>query len=148
MLHPRVAYSKDRRIVLCHATENSRLMLACATESTLESSCSFAYKTAHSDDFGQVAFAIEARAAQPIDLTKYMVYHTSQTASAGELCGRAEWTLDRVAMWQYKGGDDGVLAGYPNEVPGFGKVDTSVILFPTLNDFLNKVCAQLITIEQ
>src|SRR5215831_2454277 len=25
-----------------------------------------------------------------------MVYHTSQTASAEELCGRAEWTLDRV----------------------------------------------------
>jgi alpha,alpha-trehalose phosphorylase len=26
-----------------------------------------------------------------------MVYHTSPTASAEELCGRAEWTLDRVA---------------------------------------------------
>ena len=25
-----------------------------------------------------------------------MVYHTSQAASATELCGRAEWTLDRV----------------------------------------------------
>ena len=25
-----------------------------------------------------------------------MVYHTSQTATAEELCGRAEWTLDRV----------------------------------------------------
>jgi alpha,alpha-trehalose phosphorylase len=25
-----------------------------------------------------------------------MVYHTSQTASAEELCGRAEWTMDRV----------------------------------------------------
>src|SRR5262249_34759829 len=32
----------------------------------------------------------------PIQLTKYMVYHTSHTASAEELCGRAEWTLDRV----------------------------------------------------
>ena len=61
---------------------------------------------------------------------------------------RAGWSLDRVAMWQYKGGSDGVLAGYPNEVPGFGRVDTSVILFPTLKDFLNKVCAQLITVDQ
>ena len=25
-----------------------------------------------------------------------MVYHTSRTASAEELCGRAEWTMDRI----------------------------------------------------
>src|SRR6201984_559840 len=25
-----------------------------------------------------------------------MVYHTSQTASVEELCGRAEWTMDRI----------------------------------------------------
>jgi alpha,alpha-trehalose phosphorylase len=25
-----------------------------------------------------------------------MIYHTSQTASADELCGRAEWTLDHA----------------------------------------------------
>ena len=54
------------------------------------------YKAVHSEDFGQVAFTIEARPGCPIHLTKYMVYHTSQTASAEELCGRAEWTLDRV----------------------------------------------------
>ena len=52
-------------------------------------------KTVHSPDFGQVAFTIEARsAAGPPQ--QYMVYHTSQTATAEELCGRAEWTLDRV----------------------------------------------------
>jgi len=39
---------------------------------------------------------IEARPRCPIQLTKCMVYHTSQTASSEELCGRAEWTLDRV----------------------------------------------------
>src|SRR5262249_37744944 len=50
----------------------------------------------HTGDFGQVAFTIEARPGCPIQLTKYMVYHTSRTASAEELCGRAEWTLDRV----------------------------------------------------
>jgi alpha,alpha-trehalose phosphorylase len=50
----------------------------------------------HGEDFGQVAFTIEARRGCPIQLTKYMAYHTSRTASARELCGRAEWTLDRV----------------------------------------------------
>ena len=96
VLHPRTSYAKDRRIVLCHATEKSRLTLACATDHSLETSCPHAHKVAYTEDFGQVAFTIEARPGCPIHLTKYMVYHTSQTASAEELCGRAEWTMDRV----------------------------------------------------
>jgi alpha,alpha-trehalose phosphorylase len=96
VLHPRTSYSKDRRIVLCHATEKSCLTLTCATDNALESSCPHSYKVVQTADFGQVAFTIEAQPGCPIQLTKYIVYHTSQTASAEELCGRAEWTLDRV----------------------------------------------------
>jgi len=36
VLHQRSSYSKGRRVVLCHATEKSRLMLTCATETALE----------------------------------------------------------------------------------------------------------------
>src|SRR4029450_8315108 len=96
VLHPRASYSKGRRVVLCHATEKSRFTLTCATDNALETSCPHSYKVVHSADFGQVAFTIEAQPGCPIQLTKYMVYHTSQTASAEDLCGRAEWTLDRV----------------------------------------------------
>ncbi|HEY2527681.1 MAG TPA: glycosyl hydrolase family 65 protein [Xanthobacteraceae bacterium] len=96
VLHPRASYSKDRRIVLCHATERSRLTLSCATDHVLDTSCPHAYKAIHTEDFGQVAFTIEARPSCPIHLTKYMVYQTSQTASPEELCRRTEWTLDRV----------------------------------------------------
>ena len=96
VLHHRAGYVKDRRIVLCHATEKSRMTLTCATDHVLETDCSHTYKAAHTEDFGQVAFTIEARSGCPIHLTKYMAYHTSQTASPEELCGRAEWTLDRV----------------------------------------------------
>ena len=45
VLHQRTNYSKDRRIVLCHATEKSLLKLTCATESALESACPHSYKT-------------------------------------------------------------------------------------------------------
>jgi alpha,alpha-trehalose phosphorylase len=96
MLHHRISYSKDRRIVLCHATERSRLTLTCATDNVLETSCPFTYKVVHTEDSGQVAFTIGARPGCQIQLSKYMVYHTSETASAEELCGRAEWTMDRV----------------------------------------------------
>ena len=43
VLHPRASYAKDRRIVLCHETEKSRLLLACATESVLETPCTNTY---------------------------------------------------------------------------------------------------------
>ena len=97
VLHHRAGYVKDRRIVLCHATEKSRITLTCATDHALETACSHTYEAVHTEDFGQVAFTIEARPGCPIHLTKYMVYHTSPTASSEELCGRAEWTMDRVA---------------------------------------------------
>ena len=96
VLHHRAGYGKDCRIVLCHATEKSRLTLTCATDHVLETACSHTYKAVHTEDFGQIAFTIMARPGCPIHLTKYMVYHTSPTASSEELCDRAEWTLDRV----------------------------------------------------
>jgi len=96
VLHPRANYCKGRRIVLCHATEKSRLTVTCAIDHDLETSCPHTEKVVHTDDFGQDVFTIEAMAGHPIQLTKYIVYHTSKTASAEELCGRAEWTLDRV----------------------------------------------------
>ena len=96
VLHPRANYCKGRRIILCHATEKSRLTLTCATDHALETSCPHTDKAVHTDDFGQVAFTIEAQPGCPVQLTKYMVYHTSKTASTDELCGRAEWTLDRI----------------------------------------------------
>src|SRR5246500_3331978 len=96
VLHPQTNYSKDRRVVLCHATEKSRSTLTCATDHALESSCSHSHKVTCTPDFGQVAYTIDARPGCSIQLTKYMIYHTSQAASAAELCGRAEWTMDRV----------------------------------------------------
>jgi alpha,alpha-trehalose phosphorylase len=96
VLHPRLHYANDRRIVLCHATEKSRLTLTCAADHSLETSCPHTYNVAYNEDFGQVAFIIEAQPGRPINLTKYLVYHTSKTASAAELCGRADWTMDRV----------------------------------------------------
>jgi alpha,alpha-trehalose phosphorylase len=96
VLHPQTHYAKDRRIVLCHATEKSRMTLTCAADHDLETSCPHTYSVMHDENFGQVAFTIEAGPGDQINLTKCMVYHTSMTASAEELCGRAEWTMDRV----------------------------------------------------
>jgi alpha,alpha-trehalose phosphorylase len=102
VLHPRANYSKDRRIVLCHMTRSSRLTLTCASDHTLETACPYTFKAFHAGDFGQVAFAIEARSGCPIHLTKYTVYQTAKTVSVEELCDRTEWTMDRVTTQGFR----------------------------------------------
>lgn len=95
-LRHRASYAADRRIVLCHQTERSRLVVACGSDNVLETVCPHACQVTHRENFGQVAFTIEAEPNCPVLLTKFMVYHSSQTASPEELCGRTEWTLDRM----------------------------------------------------
>ena len=82
--------------------KSSRFTLTCATDTALEGSCPHSCKVVHTADFGQVAFTIDAQPGCPLQLTKYLVYHTSQTVSAEELCGRAEWTLDRVVTQGFR----------------------------------------------
>jgi alpha,alpha-trehalose phosphorylase len=86
----------DQRILLCHATERSRLTLTCATDHVLETSGKHAHKVVHAEDFGQVSFTIDAQPGSSISLTKYIVYHSAKSGTARELCGRAERTMDRV----------------------------------------------------
>ena len=75
---------------------SSGMTLACASDHAIDTSRPYTQNVAHGDDYGQVVFAVEARPALPIHLIKYMVYHTSQTVSTEELCGRTEWTLDHA----------------------------------------------------
>jgi alpha,alpha-trehalose phosphorylase len=96
VLHHRASYARERRIVLAHGTERTHMILACATDHDFDSDCPHAYKTSQTEDFGQVVFTIAAQPQRPIHLTKYMVYHTSKTATPDAICRRAEWTLDRV----------------------------------------------------
>ncbi|MGB7793791.1 MAG: hypothetical protein WBL39_21545, partial [Terrimicrobiaceae bacterium] len=96
VLQHRVSYAQDRRIVLAHGTERTQMVLACAIEHDLHSDCPHSYKTGHTEDFGQVVFTIAAQPQRPIHLKKYLVYHTSKSATPDALCRRAEWTLDRI----------------------------------------------------
>ena len=90
------SYARDRRIVLAHGTQRSRMILACGIDHDFESACRYECKTSHTETFGQVAFSIAARPGAPIRLTKYMTYHTATSASPEAICGRADWTLDRI----------------------------------------------------
>src|SRR5213594_4456959 len=96
VLQHRADFARDRRIVLVHGTEQTRMVLACGIDHDIEIDRPHHYTTEHTEDFGQVAFTFDAEPGSTIRLTKYMVYHTSKTAAADEVGRRAEWTLDRI----------------------------------------------------
>jgi GH25 family lysozyme M1 (1,4-beta-N-acetylmuramidase) len=65
-----------------------------------------------------------------------------------EMYNRAGWDLESLAMWQYCGDGTAALPDYPNEVPGFGKVDISVVILNTLDDFCSKLCGQGVFVDR
>ena len=115
VLQYRNGYSKDRRVVLCHTTRHSRLTVVSGIDHVLETDCPNTSKTEQNENFGQVAFTVAAKPGRAVHLTKWMVYHTSDTATDLELCGRAEWTLDRVVSQGFQH----ELAGQENYMDDF-----------------------------
>jgi alpha,alpha-trehalose phosphorylase len=102
VLNPRLNYAMDRRVVLCHETQNSKLTLVCGIEHEMKTECPQSYKSQFSDYSGQTVFSIDAQQGKPIELTKYMAYITSGTASPQEVCNRAERTLDRAKEYGFQ----------------------------------------------
>ena len=96
VLNHRLSYAKGQRVVLCHATNKSAIVLACAVDHVLETSLRATWKTKYTPDASQVVASIDGEPGQPITLMKYIVYHTSHTAAPEEVCARAERTLDRA----------------------------------------------------
>lgn len=101
VLRHRTGHVSDRRIVLAHGTEQSRMVVACGIDHELETDCQHSYKSSHSDNSGQVAFSVTALAGKPIHLIKYIVYHTAAIANPESVCDRVEWTLDRTVRQSF-----------------------------------------------
>jgi alpha,alpha-trehalose phosphorylase len=96
VLQPRTSHSNERRILLAHGTDRTKMVVACGIDHAIETECRYASKAANTEDFGQVTFTIDGAPGHPIRLVKFIAYHTSATASPEQVCGRVDWTLDRI----------------------------------------------------
>ena len=96
VLHPQAHFAQEGRVVLCHSTKNSRMIIACGMDHSIETACPHTHNSTCSEDFGQAVFTIEAKPGSPIHLTKFIAYHATHTASKEELSQRCERTLDRA----------------------------------------------------
>ena len=62
VLNHRLSYAKGQRIVLCHATNKSGIVLTCAIDHALDTSLRVKWKTNYTSDAGQVVASIDAEA--------------------------------------------------------------------------------------
>ena len=97
VLMPEVNRIKGQRIVLGYQTRRSKMTLACGIDHTIDTECHYSVSSKQtSEDSAELVFSFDGESGQPIRLIKYIGYHSSSYRPVGEMCDRAEWTLDRV----------------------------------------------------
>lgn len=96
VLLPELHYMNDQRMVLGHRAGRSGMTLACGVDHIFESDCSYSSESECTAEAGKVVFSVDAKAGKPIQLVKFISYHTSRRAPATELASRAERTLNRA----------------------------------------------------
>jgi len=98
VLVPKERYQKDLRMLLAHQAANSGMTIACGIDHLLQTDCQYEAQSEWFDNGGKVVFSVAARPGQPIQMFKFISYHSSRSAPTAELCERAERTLDRTLV--------------------------------------------------
>ena len=119
VLEPVLHYINDTRLVLCHSTKNSKIALAAGIEHDIETDCSYSHISECSEENGKVQYMVDAEPGKPINLTKYITYHTTRTAphTPDELSNRAQRALSRARKF----GFDDLLNGQRKYLNDFWK---------------------------
>lgn len=115
---PLLGGSADRgggTVSLGYRCSNSQMTIAGAYVHEIDTPCTFEVDTAIDDDLAKTEFTIDARAGEPIRLTKYVAYHTSRGVPAQELADRCARTLQRARS----SGRDQLLADQRAWLDGF-----------------------------
>lgn len=101
VLHAQQTVVHDHRMVLCHNTKESRMILACGVDHQVEGTIPLSWQTQAAGDVGRSVLNVEGRQGKPVTLYKYITYQTSRTAQPDEMCARAERTLDRALTMEF-----------------------------------------------
>ncbi|RME32991.1 MAG: glycoside hydrolase family 65 protein, partial [Deltaproteobacteria bacterium] len=95
VLVPQVHHSRNWRLLLAHKVANSGMTVACGVDHQLTTDCPYEAQTEDFEDGSKVVFCVDARPGKPIQLIKFISYHSSRSAPCTELAERSERTLDR-----------------------------------------------------
>lgn len=87
---------KNFRICTGYRTTNSRMTLGAGIDHVIETDNPWRSSSSWTEDLGKIVFTIDARAGEPIHITKFFTYHTSRAVPPAELVDRCTRTLDRA----------------------------------------------------
>jgi len=141
VLQPELHYINDTRLVLCHSTKNSKIALAAGIEHHLVTDCSYSHISECDEEKGKVQYMVDAEPGKPINLTKYITYHTTRTAphTPDELSNRAKRALSRARKF----GFDDLLKGQRKFLDDFWKrSDVKIELNKAYSKFSTKEIQQ------
>ncbi|MDT8440650.1 MAG: glycosyl hydrolase family 65 protein [Desulfuromonadales bacterium] len=95
VLEAREHEAQGLRLMTTHRAVNSGMTMACGADHRIETDCSYRVESSCDGDLGAVVFAIDAKRAQPVQIVKFISYHSSRRATTAELAARAARSLDR-----------------------------------------------------
>lgn len=95
VLVPQVHTRRDLRLLLAHKVARSGMTVACGVDHRISTDCPFEVLSEDFEDGSKVVFSVDARPGKPIQLIKFISYHSSRSAPCTELAERSERTLDR-----------------------------------------------------
>lgn len=96
VLIPHEFFARNLRLMTTHQVANSGMTMACGVDHTIETDCNYTVGRENSGDLAKVVFSVQAKRGKPIQLFKFITYHSSRHAATKELATRAERTLDRT----------------------------------------------------
>ena len=115
VLQPRLQSERDNEIVLGYRCANSGMTLACGTRHRIETSCETDIATDVDVDLAKTVFTVRATQGDPIKVTKFVAYHSSNGVPVQELADRCTRTLARAES----GGSDQLLFEQREWLDGF-----------------------------
>ncbi|MFP4331228.1 MAG: glycoside hydrolase family 65 protein [Spirochaetaceae bacterium] len=96
VLNARSHLEQNVRICTGYRTTNSRMTLGAGIDHVIETENPWRSSSSWTEDLGKIVFTVDARAGEPIRITKFFTYHTSRSVPPAELVDRCTRTLDRA----------------------------------------------------
>lgn len=92
----------ERRTIFGHSVRNSGMSMACGVEHVFETECEYETQVDCGDDSAETIYTIDAEEGKPIQLVKFMSYHSSRRPQVQEMCTRSGRTLDRAVKMGFE----------------------------------------------
>jgi alpha,alpha-trehalose phosphorylase len=96
ILVPKARQAAGHRLLRGFITRSSQMTLACGFDHVLTTECASSMEHEVSTEEDRIVFSSDAEPGKPIQLIKFLTYHTSRSISVEEQLDRARRVLDRA----------------------------------------------------